>query len=127
MKKIILIILVLLCIGCSNNKPSYQKINNDKLYQVIEEIDNYVILDVRTFPEYNNGHIENAINIPVDGINEDTVRNLDTDDYIIVYCQSGNRSRQAALKLLDLGYINVFDYGSIDNYDGEIINKETNE
>ena len=66
-------------------------------------------------------------NIPVDGINEDTVRNLDTDDYIIVYCQSGNRSRQAALKLLDLGYINVFDYGSIDNYDGEIINKETNE
>ena len=126
MKKILLLILLVLFVGCSSNKVTYQKIDNDKLSQVMNDTNDYVIIDVRSFSEYQEGHIENSINIPVDGITIDTMRNIENDDIIIVYCRSGNRSKQAALKLIDLGYINVYDYGAIDNYKGNII-KETSD
>lgn len=121
MKKILLIFLIILIAGCSTKKTTYQKINNDELYTVFEENENYTIIDVRSLGEYQSGHIENSINIPVDGISSDTLKDIDSDEIIIVYCRSGNRSKQAALKLIELGYTNVYDYGSINNYDGEII------
>ena len=125
MKKILLLILIILFTGCSSNNVTYQQIDNDKFNHIITNNNPYTIIDVRTFSEYQEGHIENAINIPVDGITSDTVKNINLDEIIIVYCRSGNRSKQAALKLIDLGYTNVFDYGAITNYEGNII-KETN-
>lgn len=121
MKKILLLIFIIVIVGCSNSKVSYQKIDNEQLYNVFEEKDDYTIIDVRSFSEYQEGHIENAINIPVDGITSDTLKDIDSDEVVIVYCRSGNRSKQAALKLIELGYTNVYDYGSINNYEGEII------
>lgn len=121
MKKIIILILLIFTFGCSNSKVNYKKIDNEGLEQVFNEYSEYTIIDVRTFPEYNGGHIEGAINIPVDGINSDTIKNIDKSDAIIVYCQSGNRSKQAASKLIDLGYINVYDLGAISEYDGNIV------
>lgn len=123
MKKNIVLILFFLCVGCSS-KMTYQKIDNQKLAQVMSEQEEVVLIDVRSFDEFKSGHIENAINIPVDGITVDTMRNIENDSYIVLYCQSGNRSKQAAEKLIELGYINVYDYGSINNYNGNII-KET--
>lgn len=125
-KKLLLLIILILFVGCSSNKVTYQKIDNEKLSQITADTNEYVIIDVRSFQEYQEAHIENAINIPVDGITTDTLRNIENDDIIIVYCRSGNRSKEAALKLIDLGYINVYDYGAINNYQGNII-KETND
>ena len=98
----------------------------DEIVSIMNENQDYIILDVRTFEEYNDGHIPNAICIPNETIGEDIVSKLpNKEQLILIYCRSGNRSKQAALKLIDLGYTNVFDYGAITNYEGNII-KETN-
>jgi len=52
--------------------------------------DDYVLVDVRTESEYRKGHIEGAVNIPVDDIRK-RLHELDRDKIIVVYCQVGYR------------------------------------
>jgi len=52
--------------------------------------DDYVLVDVRTESEYRKGHIEGAVNIPVDDIRK-RLHELDRDKTIVVYCQVGYR------------------------------------
>jgi len=106
MKKVLVFISMLLLIsGCSSKEKT--------LESVIAE-NNYVILDVRTNIEYERGHVVDAINIPVDSINESV--KLDKGKTIIVYCQSGTRSNIAREKLESLGY-DVLDLGAYDTID----------
>ena len=72
---------------------------------------NYIVVDVRTKEEYNNGHIKNAINIPYDTIDKDT--KLEKSKTIFVYCKSGARSAKAYVILKKLKY-NVVNLGSYD-------------
>lgn len=65
--------------------------------------ENDFILDTRTTYEYDNGHIENAINIPVDNLRE-RVGELPIDKRIYVYCHSGLRSYIACRILMQKGY-----------------------
>ena len=110
MKKIIsLIICILLLTACGGN--SYQTIDSNKAMELIKE--EAVVIDVRSFDEFNTGHIDGSINIPVDTISTVT---YDKDTVIIVYCASGMRSANAAKTLVDLGYTNVY------NLDGGLIN-----
>ena len=74
----------------------------------------YVILDVRTEEEYQEGHIKDAILMPYDTI--DSSISLDTSKYIFVYCRSGNRSKIAYDKLISYGY-QVYDLGAMSNVD----------
>jgi rhodanese-related sulfurtransferase len=68
-----------------------------------------VILDVRTSGEFMMGHIENAINIDVEGMTfEGDITNLDKSATYAVYCQSGRRSNIAVGKLKDAGFTNLF-------------------
>ena len=120
MKKILfLIVICLLITGCgSDNKMSSNSINTisvDEVKSLVDSFndqDNLVIIDVRTNEEYKEGHIKNSINIPVDNIEKINYRK---DTKIVLYCRSGNRSNQAALKLKNLGYENIYDMGGI-NY-----------
>lgn len=81
----------------------------------------YIILDVRTDEEYAGGHIPGAILIPHDDIANQAEETLaDKDQLILVYCRSGNRSRQAAEALAELGYTNVVDFGGINDWPYEI-------
>ena len=48
----------------------------------------------------------------------------DKDQMILVYCRSGNRSKQASEKLVDLGYTNVVEFGGIMDWTGEIVTGE---
>ncbi len=74
----------------------------------------FVLLDVRTPEEFNDERIPGAINLPLDEIGESTLALLkDLDQEIYVYCRSGNRSAQAATKLIGLGYTKVYDFGGI--------------
>ena len=67
------------------------------------------------------GHIPGAINIPNESIGTEEIAELpDKDQTIYVYCRSGNRSKQASQKLVDLGYTNVIEFGGIIDYSGEI-------
>ena len=120
MKKIFfLMVICLLITGCgSDNKMSSNSINTisvDKVKSLVysfNDKDNLVIINVRTNEEYKEGHIKNSINIPVDNIEKINYRK---DTKIVLYCRSGNRSNQAALKLKSLGYENIYDMGGI-NY-----------
>lgn len=82
----------------------------------------YIILDVRTQEEYDAGHIPNAICIPNETIGNDAIPALpNKEQLILVYCRSGNRSKQAAGKLVQQGYTNIVEFGGILDWQGEIV------
>ena len=124
MKKIIISILFCLLIGCnSKTTVEYQRISPQKAQVLMDEmIEPYVLLDVRTVDEYKERHIVNAINIPLDELEElANVKLIDKDQPIFVYCRSGNRSQEGSQILVDLGYTNVIEMGGINDWEGKII------
>lgn len=120
MKKLFFAFLVcLFIIGCSsNNKEDDMLISYMDAKEMIIN-DGAILLDVRQEDEYNLNHINGALNVALSDINEDSIKDVASskDNIIIVYCQSGNRSSQAVLKLNALGYNNVYDLGSINNWE----------
>ena len=80
----------------------------------------YILIDVRTREEYDLGYIPTAENIPYDIIGEN-LPSGNKDDLIIVYCRSGRRSAIAADTLKGLGYLNVVDFGGVNNWPGELV------
>jgi len=106
MKKILLILFCFILFGCT-------KVEETDYKEIMQKSD-HIIVDVRTEEEYEINHIINAINIPVDNINEEI--ELDKDKLIFVYCKSGNRSSIASKKLENLGY-KTYDLGSIYDID----------
>ena len=114
MKRLFIFIILILLVGCSSNEDSNGLISYmDAKEKIINE--GAILVDVRTEEEYNSNHIGGAINIPIDSIS--SAVSLSKDNPIIVYCKSGNRSSQALEKLEALGYSNVYDLGSIDNWE----------
>lgn len=71
-----------------------------------------MILDVRTVEEYKDGHIEGAVNIPVDQIEESDIQGAAKDEAIAVYCRSGGRAGVAVSILEKMGYTNVTLYNN---------------
>ena len=103
------------------NEVIIKHVSMNDIVQIMDENENYIILDVRTQAEYNQGHIPNAICIPNETIDENVVNKLpDKNQMILVYCRSGNRSKQAAEKLKKLGYTNLIEFGGIIDWKGEI-------
>lgn len=92
----------------------YQKITAEEAKKILDEQTDLIILDVRSEEEFAEAHIENALLLPDYEISEkaDTVLPL-KDAQILVYCRTGRRSAAAALKLINLGYTNVLDFGGI--------------
>lgn len=79
-----------------------------------------LLLDVRTPQEYKSGHIPGSVNLPLVLLDnaDEIIENEDTP--IFVYCQSGNRSRQAVARLAAMGYSNVKNIGGIAAWTGEV-------
>lgn len=109
MKKIFVLLMLFLCCSCS--KESKSSISFDD----IKEKGNYIIVDVRTKEEYDDGHVVGAINVPYDEILD---ASLDKDKTIVVYCRSGRRSGIAYDTLVNNGY-DAYDLGSYDSIDLE--------
>ncbi|MEA4987821.1 MAG: rhodanese-like domain-containing protein [Anaerovorax sp.] len=106
-------------------KGEYHLITAEEAYQRMNENINAVILDVRTQEEYDAGHISGAILVPNETIKEKKPDKLpDFDAEILIYCRTGNRSRQAAEKLLEIGYKNVYDFGGIQDWTYGIVTGE---
>ena len=124
---VILAVIIIVGIGVfifNNNRESdtqYVKISVKEAKEIIDTEWNIIILDVRREDEYQTGHIEDAVCIPNEVISNQAESLLpDKEQEILVYCRSGNRSRQAANKLLDLGFTNVKDFGGIIDWPYEI-------
>ena len=125
MKKIIPIILsTLLLAGCAaeTKENTYRQVGMEEAMAIMEQESGYVILDVRRIDEFAEKHIPGAINIPNEEIGDEPIPQLpDKDQLILVYCRSGNRSKQASEKLVALGYTNVVEFGGIIDWPGEVV------
>ena len=105
----------------NGKKVEYKKITSDEAKKMMET-QKAIVVDVRTLEEYNEGHIPNAISVPLETIeNEAEAKLKNKDALILVYCRSGRRSREAALKLIEKGYTNVIDFGEIKDWNGEVV------
>lgn len=122
--KFILLLTTLLftLVGCSSDKENftYTQISMNEAVSMMETEEDYIILDVRTLEEFKEKHIPGALCIPNEEIVDENIPALpDKDQLILVYCRSGNRSKQASQKLADLGYSNVYEFGGINEWTGE--------
>ena len=119
MKRILPIFLAaLLLAGCAApaEEITYRQINMDEAITMMEEESGYIILDVRTPEEFADKHIPGAVNIPNETIGTVEIPELpNKDQLILVYCRSGNRSKQASEKLVALGYTNIVEFGGIND------------
>ena len=120
----LILFVVLLLTGCAvstDKDVTYTQITMSEAVEMMESESDYIILDVRRPDEFATGHIPNAINIPNESIGTGEISELpDKDQLILVYCRSGNRSKQASQKLVKLGYSNVVEFGGINDWKGEI-------
>ena len=128
----VITISILLMAGCScstdiqssmtTEKEAYKQISQDEAKEMMIRDDGHIIVDVRQQDEYDAGHIENAILIPNESITNTHPEQLpDVNQIILVYCRTGNRSKQAAEKLANMGYKNVYEFGGINTWNGNIV------
>ena len=128
---VILAALLIVLTGCTSakqpeskaayTKAVYTRISQEEAKEMMARDDGHVIVDVRRQDEYDAGHIPGAILIPNETIGSDPPEALaDYDQIILVYCRSGNRSKQASEKLAAMGYKNVYEFGGINSWTGEI-------
>ena len=128
MKKYIIILVSVIMImgltGCEKKDMGYTQISMQEAVAMMATEENYIILDVRTTEEFAEKHIPNAINIPNETIGSEELAELpDKNQLILIYCRSGNRSKQASEKLAALGYTNIYEFGGINNWTGELENE----
>lgn len=122
MKRIIPLLLVFLALAGCAPKYSYTQISMEEAIAMMEESTDYILLDVRTHEEFTELHIPGAICVPNEEIGTDEIPELpNKEQLILVYCRSGNRSKQASEKLAKLGYSNVYEFGGIIDWPGETV------
>ena len=124
-KWIPMMLSLLLVAGCgapAAQEAGYSQITAKEAAAMMEEESGYIILDVRTPEEFADRHIPGAINIPNETIGTEEVPDLpDKEQLVMVYCRSGNRSKQASEKLVALGYTNIVEFGGINDWTGETV------
>ena len=127
MKKLIFLLLaVMMLTACGQDKENnqgavYVNITAEEAKQIMDSEEGYIILDVRTQEEYDEGHIPGATQISHEEIAEKAEKVLtDKDQLILVYCRSGRRSKLAAEALVELGYTNIKEFGGIIDWPYEV-------
>ena len=127
MKKLIFLLLaVMMLTACGQDKENdqgavYVNITAEEAKRIMDSEEGYIILDVRTQEEYDEGHIPGAIVISHEEIAEKAEKVLtDKDQLILVYCRSGRRSKIAAEALVELGYTNIKEFGGIIDWPYEV-------
>ena len=127
MKKLVFLLLaVMLLTACGQDKENnqgavYVNITAEEAKQIMDSEEGYIILDVRTQEEYDQGHIPGAIVISHEEIAEKAEEVLtDKNQLILVYCRSGRRSKITAEALVELGYTNIKEFGGIIDWPYEV-------
>ena len=121
MKKLVLLLvlpMLLLC-GCG---ATYTQISQEEAMQMMRDESGYLIVDVRRPDEFAESHIAGAVNVPNESIEDEMPAELpDKDQLLLIYCRSGNRSKEASQKLAEMGYTRVYEFGGINTWEGEIV------
>ena len=127
MKKLVFLLLaVMMLTACEQDTEKDQgavhvNITAEEAKQIMDSEEGYIILDVRTQEEYDQGHIPNAILIPDTEIKNKAEEVMtDKDQLILVYCRSGRRSKLASEILVELGYTNIKEFGGIIDWPYEV-------
>lgn len=116
------VIYIIILIGCASDAVKEaetitvlpQTITATQAKEVMADGDAYILLDVRTPQEFEEGRIAGAISMPVDQLRERAEAELpEKSARIFVYCRSGNRSASAAQTLAEIGFLHVYDLGGI--------------
>ncbi len=108
-------------LNLEKNDFGYYEITQDVAKQMMDSSD-VIILDVREESEYKEGHIENSVLLPLMEVSTSAESILpNKDETILVYCRSGNRSKQASYILADLGYSNVYEFGGINTWEYGVV------
>ena len=119
----ILILISIIPVSCKSiTDTQYVSISAEDGAKMLKEDPDIILIDVRTKQEFDEGHIDGSINIPdfelVSRIGEIV---KDKNDTVILYCRSGNRSKQASLKLIEMGYKKIYDMGGLLDWPYETI------
>lgn len=104
MKKFILILFI----ACAPNPNRVEVVGKETYLDLMEK--QFQIIDVRTPTEYQEGHIDNALN--VDFKSADFIKNIfkfDRNKTLLIYCRSGNRSGRASKIMDSLGFTKIYD------------------
>lgn len=100
----------------------YWQVSQTEAMRLMEEERDYLIVDVRRNDEFETGHIPEAICIPNESIEKTPPAQLpQKDQLILIYCRSGNRSKDASAKLAQMGYTRIVEFGGIKTWTGEIV------
>lgn len=123
---VIITLLALVLTACAPAQPAvpspspsepqamYHKLTPQEAKEIMDSGEAYILLDVRTQAEYDEGHIEGAILIPDNELQSRAEKELpDKAARILLYCRSGRRSAASANALVALGYTQVYDFGGI--------------
>lgn len=111
--------------GDKQTEASYQQISQEEAKNLMDGETSCVILDVRTEEEYAELHIPGAVCVPNETISDTPPEELpDKEQMILVYCRSGNRSKQAAEKLVAMGYSDIREFGGITTWPYETVSGE---
>jgi rhodanese-related sulfurtransferase len=90
---------------------SYTVLSPEDFRARLAATDDYILVDVRTPKEFEEGHIEGALN--VDFLNpaafDEGAAQLDPDKALMIYCRSGKRSQKASEKLKAMGFKKIYD------------------
>jgi rhodanese-related sulfurtransferase len=114
MKKSLIMTMMLVLLLASCTSSSYQKITAQQGKEILQSDSSVILLDVRTVAENKEIRIPDSLLIPLDTLQVQAATLLsDKNAKIIIYCRSGNRSKEAADILIELGYTNVLDMGGI--------------
>ena len=123
---LLLAVSMLLLSGCGGGggepQAAYRQISQEEAAEIMNSGADHLLLDVRTQEEFQSGHIPGAICIPNETIGTEAPPQLpDKGQMLLIYCRSGNRSKQAAEKLAKLGYTNILEFGGINTWTGETV------
>jgi rhodanese-related sulfurtransferase len=111
-------VLALGLVGCASAAPqvTIAHPSPQEVYDRLQAGDDFILLDVRTPEEWDQGHIEGATLLPLQELETRAASEMPKDAEIVVYCRSGNRSAQAAEYLAGAGYTHISDMGGIQDW-----------
>lgn len=107
-------------------KPAeIQKMTGDQLAKIEgdkKEKEKYLVVDVRSAEEYNEGHLPFAINMPIDSFDKD-YKNIDgfKDKDVVLYCNTGKKSGKAADILVNNGFTKVYNADGVKQFKYDLV------
>ena len=118
--KIIICFSIINTCSCQEDKKNSFLISAVEFNKQINSISSPILIDLRTPEEYDNGHINKAINLNYFDANFSAqCQKLDPKKTTYIYCQSGGRSHKASLILKQLGFKKIIDLkGGINAWEG---------